>query len=83
MDFAWWPTWRGNAIWAYAAIPLWLMAAGAAVPPVVLWRLDNLARRRARLNHCPACNYDRHGLSAASPCPECGGAPALSARACT
>jgi hypothetical protein len=30
------------------------------------------ARRRARLNHCPSCNYDRTGLPAASPCPECG-----------
>ena len=42
-------------------------------------RLDALATRRARLNLCPKCNYDRTGLAATAVCPECA-APGLPAR---
>jgi hypothetical protein len=57
------------------AIPLWPPAALALAPTLLAWRLDALARRRARLNYCPSCNYDRRGLPTASLCPECGSVP--------
>src|SRR6185295_6367956 len=46
------------------AVPLWIFPALLTIPTVIAWRLDTLARRRARLNHCPTCNYDRRGLPA-------------------
>jgi hypothetical protein len=61
--------------WADATryyVPLWaptglmLAMAGSA------WSLDTVARRRARLNLCPKCNYDRAGIAADAVCPECG-----------
>jgi hypothetical protein len=54
------------------SIPVIYLACVVFVPFIMLRRLDTLARRRARLNHCPTCNYDRTGLPAASRCPECG-----------
>jgi ssDNA-binding Zn-finger/Zn-ribbon topoisomerase 1 len=57
------------------AIPLWAFAVGPVAATSAAWRLDTLARRRARLNHCPTCNYSRADLPAASPCPECGKRP--------
>jgi hypothetical protein len=32
-------------------------------------------RRRIRTGVCPLCSYDRQGLGANAPCPECGGVP--------
>jgi hypothetical protein len=52
----------------FILIPLWAIALQCLVSAAAAWRLDTLARRRTRLNHCPTCNYDRTGL----PCPECG-----------
>ena len=56
--------------------PLW-------IPPVVsgaiwlwVWVVDSRARRRAPLNLCPKCNYDRTGLAIGAKCPECGQATA-------
>lgn len=31
-----------------------------------------LRHLRLRRNHCPRCNYNRHGLPPSAPCPECG-----------
>lgn len=51
------------------SLPLWIPFAAFALPGAWLWR-----RRRGlvRLGGCPACGYDRTGLAAAVPCPECG-----------
>ena len=59
------------------AVPLWAPVALVLPVTVFAWRLDTLARRRARLNLCPKCNYDRAGLASKdAKCPECGAAPA-------
>ena len=57
--------------WAWH-IPLWPVPSMALLITAVAWRFDVLARRRARLNLCPRCNYDRTGLAAGVVCPECG-----------
>jgi hypothetical protein len=57
-------------------IPLWIPVCIASALAAVAWRLDTLARRRARLNLCPKCNYDRAGIAGDAKCPECGGSPA-------
>ena len=55
--------------------PLWPFMMPIAGTTVIAWRLDTLARRRARLNLCPKCDYDRTGLADGAVCPECGSAP--------
>ncbi len=57
----------------YLRAPLWPVALIALFGTAGAWRLDRLARR-ARLNMCPKCNYDRAGLVAGVVCPECGAA---------
>jgi rubrerythrin len=47
------------------------MAMGMAA---AAWYLEILARR-ARLNLCPKCKYDRTGIAAGAVCPECGSLP--------
>jgi hypothetical protein len=59
-----------------AAVPLWVPLVIAGGPAAALWRADIQRARRARPGHCPSCGYDRSGLTADSPCPECGTAPA-------
>jgi hypothetical protein len=41
------------------------------------WLSEWFARRRARLNLCPKCNYDRAGIGAGAVCPECGDIPKI------
>ena len=52
--------------------PGWALALLVLLPTLGAWRLDILARRRARVGHCPKCNYDLAGLAAGAVCPECG-----------
>ncbi len=54
------------------AVPFWTPAALMLVVTMIAWRLDTFARRRARLNLFPKCNYDRTGLASDVVCPECG-----------
>ncbi|HVU63861.1 MAG TPA: hypothetical protein VHC70_07785 [Phycisphaerales bacterium] len=61
-----------------ALCPLWILPAGTALATAAAWVFDSRARRRARLNLCPKCTYDRAGLAAGAKCPECGEPPALS-----
>ena len=63
----------GQVIWW----PLLINTAFLALPWAVLISLLPLAaeaRRshRRRRGHCPACNYNRKGLTAEAVCPECG-----------
>ncbi|HVU64173.1 MAG TPA: hypothetical protein VHC70_09365 [Phycisphaerales bacterium] len=57
-------------------MPLWLLAAAALGVAIAASAPELLARRRARLNLCPSCHYDRAGLAAGAKCPECGMLPA-------
>ena len=57
-------------------VPLWSLLIVFALATVTAWILDTIARRRARSNLCPKCNYDRTGLAAGAVCPECGKLPA-------
>jgi hypothetical protein len=60
-------------------VPLWWLALPALLATLTAWRVDTLARRRARLNLCPKCNYDRAGIGAGAVCPECGASAPSSA----
>jgi hypothetical protein len=61
-------------MWAIA-FPIWLPLPLVLSATLGAWRLDTLARRRARSGKCPKCGYDRRGLPPSSPCPECGSGP--------
>jgi hypothetical protein len=55
-------------------VPLWIPASAAIGATALAWRLDTLARRRARVGLCPKCSYNRAGLAVGAVCPECGAA---------
>jgi hypothetical protein len=69
------PRWYHFGSGITVTVPLWLPLAASIAFAVWLWRLDVLARRHARLNLCPKCNYDRAGIAADAKCPECGAIP--------
>jgi hypothetical protein len=54
-------------------IPLWLLAAGAAVPPALYWKRRAAERRQRRWEAaglCYCCGYDLRATP--GQCPECG-----------
>jgi hypothetical protein len=73
-SFQWWFGLERKPRWTMVFIPIWSLAASAAILTATAWRLDALARRRARaaLNVCSKCGYDRAGIAANAKCPECG-----------
>jgi hypothetical protein len=76
----WWGDLSSNApAVCVVAVPLWVPASLALAITALAWRLDALARRRAMINLCATCRYDRTGLAAGVACPECGSPPAPSA----
>jgi len=69
---AWMPRWGNSSVgWAFS-LPLWIPTLMSAAVAFAAWCMDTLARRRARLNLCPKCRYDRTGLAMSAVCPECG-----------
>ena len=60
----------------YWSLPIWSACAMACAASASAWRLDTLARRRAKLNLCAKCHYARTGLAVGAVCPECGAASA-------
>ncbi|MFO0857474.1 MAG: hypothetical protein U0640_08995 [Phycisphaerales bacterium] len=52
-------------------IPLWPFVLISIAATAAAWRMDTLAQRRNRQGKCKACGYDRGGLAAGAPCPEC------------
>lgn len=71
-SFAWWfrADWQPDR--RSFAMPFWFPIVIVAGMSAAAWRKDLLTRRHARLGHCAKCHYDRKGLDAAAPCPECG-----------
>jgi hypothetical protein len=57
---------------SWILMPVWVPLILVLALTIAAWRRDHRAVTRARLNHCPTCNYDRRGLPVTSPCPECG-----------
>lgn len=68
----WWFDWRTRPDSWWLHIPIWVLSILAAVPAILAWRGDRRARRRELADHCPACGYDRRGISPVVACPECG-----------
>jgi hypothetical protein len=79
-----WTLYRGTeqsmnppgAIYDDVGIPIWWLWGSTLLLAASAWGLDAIARRRARLNLCPKCNYDRAGIAGDAKCPECGRVPA-------
>ena len=68
----WYPVHIRSGATGVLCIPAWCFAT---VPLGVLFITESRHRRRVRAERtgrCPRCNYDRTGLAADAPCPECG-----------
>ena len=63
---------RGPVRQPAVSVPLWIPVVALAIITAGAWRLDTLARRRAREGQCLKCHYDRAGLAPDAFCPECG-----------
>lgn len=77
---AWWFSYVQTPGHSQLRVPFWLpVAIGFGIAGAAR-RFDTLARRRAKLNLCPNCGYDRTGLrdgeNGIAQCPECGAATA-------
>lgn len=70
--FRWWIDSRSGSTHQWIFVPLWVLVVPAVISTAVVWRRDVVLRRRTRAGLCSACGYDRRGIDAASPCPECG-----------
>ncbi len=67
---------NSRTYWTESSLPVWMVAMPVLLASALAWRLDILARRRAKQNLCSTCNYDRTGLPIGAACPECGSLPA-------
>jgi hypothetical protein len=70
--------WGDRSMLWNLVVPHWLVAATAAVPPLIwllLLRRIRRARKLARRGLCPKCGYDLRATP--DRCPECGALPAL------
>jgi hypothetical protein len=71
-------TWTGGVLWGSdtsgwgAGVSVLYPVIAATVSSSLLWFAD---RRRSRTGLCSKCGYDRRGLAADAPCPECGQEP--------
>ncbi len=73
--FTWWGSWKTDSLGWRAVVPLWLPAVATLSVGLAACIPEMLARRRARLNRCPTCGYDRAGIGKDAVCPECGAVP--------
>jgi hypothetical protein len=68
----WTAGWDSRPPLQFYWISLWIPLAASLATCGTAWRLDTLARRRAKLGACPKCSYSRAGLAPSAVCPECG-----------
>src|SRR5207244_1377755 len=54
--FEWSPAFNSHHGGWGLLVPLWIPTLSTSAASVLAWRLDTLARRRARLNLCPQCH---------------------------
>jgi hypothetical protein len=59
----------------YARIPLWPAVLFSLLGAAIAWHRDRAATKSEQAGLCAKCRYDRAGLSASMPCPECGTPP--------
>ena len=69
-DLTHWTSPYGAGTVDQAVIPLWVLFVALGALTSVVWRRH--LRRGSMPGLCPACRYDRAGLSPGAPCPECG-----------
>jgi hypothetical protein len=81
-SMSWWYEEHTQFAARWVRLPLWPLALLSFLATAALHSGTRFCCR-ARIGHCPACNYDRRGIPAASVCPECGAAPAAPAQAST
>lgn len=51
--------------------PLWIFVAIFGIPAAWFWYHDIRTAKARQAGHCLNCNYDRRGIPASAPCPEC------------
>lgn len=68
-----WPTYKTrDGAFAVLAVPLWIPLASAVLAGLLLFRRGGTLKQRTQFGQCATCGYDRTGLAATAPCPECG-----------
>ncbi len=71
-ELNWWFSADSDRTITVIRVPMWALAAVSVLPTWWLWRRT---AKPAPPGHCSACAYDRRGIAADTPCPECGAAP--------
>jgi hypothetical protein len=69
-DFSWWFSAQSGSSSFFFVLPYWAFAVPALAGSLWGWR--RLRRLRNSGKTCMKCGYDRAGLPAGAPCPECG-----------
>lgn len=68
------PRWKTTLELGWMEVPPWLLVGPPVALTLGLW-MPVVVRRIRRKGYECACGYDRRGLGAAAPCPECGAVP--------
>lgn len=63
--------WRKGGLYP-TKVPLWFPTLVCGAIAWTAWRLEVRSRRARPADPCERCEYDRAGLAAGAPCPECG-----------